>query len=424
MSILKEILLQLFFALAPFVIYNIYYRDKIRNYSRSFIIITSSVCLFLSMTFASSAVDGFIFDIRYVIMFFALVYGGIQTGLILLVEFVIYRLYLGGEGKWIAMVILICTFPLSILLYKMYKHTQRKSLIIFIAGILFSIIPLILLYQYNSNYIIEHLTFHIFVNPVQNSIGIWLLMSLFNKSVSDKEIFIKHAENEKMKAISHVAASLAHEIRNPLTAVKGFLKLIRRNPHDIIKIEQYIDISMDEIQRTEAILTEYLSISKPLTEHRELINFSDQLHIIIDVMTPYANMNNVQLKVYTPVDPIKILANPAEIKQFLVNFIKNAVEACFEAPNGKVCLELIVEDKNATLLIEDNGIGMNEEQINRLGSIYFSNKTSGTGLGLTYSYQVIRAIGGVVTVSSKPNWGTKFTITLPLTETEKINNTV
>ena len=191
MSILKEILMQLFFALAPFVIYNIYYRDKIRNYSRSFIIITSSVCLFLSMTFASSAVDGFIFDIRYVIMFFALVYGGIQTGLILLVEFVIYRLYLGGEGKWIAMVILICTFPLSILLYKMYKNTQRKSLITFIAGIFFSIIPLILTYQYNSNYVIEHLTFHIFVNPVQNSIGIWLLMSLFNKSVSDKEIFIK-----------------------------------------------------------------------------------------------------------------------------------------------------------------------------------------------------------------------------------------
>lgn len=131
-------------------------------------------------------------------------------------------------------------------------------------------------------------------------------------------------------------------------------------------------------------------------------------------MTPYANMNNVHLEVHKPEEPIWILANPDEIKQTLLNFIKNAVEACSEVPNGKVSLRLKVDAKNVFLAIKDNGIGMNEEQINRLGSIYFSTKSSGTGLGLTFSYQVIRTLGGNISVQSEPRAGTLFTIILPL----------
>lgn len=148
MSLLKEIILQIFFALIPFVAFNIYYRDKIRNYSQTFILLTSSLCLFLAMTFASNVVDGVIFDIRYVIMFFGLVYGGVQTGIILLVEFVIYRLYLGGEGMPVAMIILACTFSLSLLFYKLYKANYRRTFVTFLAGIAFSVIPLVLTYSF------------------------------------------------------------------------------------------------------------------------------------------------------------------------------------------------------------------------------------------------------------------------------------
>lgn len=282
--LLKGILLQLFIALMPFILFNVYYRDKTQNYSKRFIVITSTLCLFLSMTFASSVKEGIIFDVRYVIMFFGLVFGGLQTGFILLAEFILYRFYLGGEGTWTAMLILMFTFPLSVLFYKLYQNAHRTSLITLSAGIAFSAIPLINVYYHYPNYVLENLAFHILVIPVQNSIGIWLLMSLFNKSISDKELFIKYAQNEKMKAISHVAASLAHEVRNPLTAVKGLLKLIRELPLSKDKIEQYIDISIDEIQRTETILSEYLSISKPLTERREHTDLSRQLQVIISWM--------------------------------------------------------------------------------------------------------------------------------------------
>ncbi|QRG67191.1 ATP-binding protein [Brevibacillus choshinensis] len=416
MSLIKEVILQFFFVLIPFVMFNIYCRDKMRNFSRSFILFTSSISLFLAMTFASSVIDGVIFDTRYVIMFFGLVYGGIQTGLILLGEFVIYRLYLGGEGSIVAMLIAVFSFVVSLLMYRSYKTTHRKTIFTISAGMVFSIVALTLTYFYFPHYFVENLTYHFLVIPLQNSLGIWILMSLFSKSVSDKEIFIKHAQNEKIETMSHVAASLAHEVRNPLTAVKGFLRLMQENPTDLTKNAQYMNICMDEIQRTEMILSEYLAISKPLTNRYEPVNVAEMLKVMRAVMSPFAILHNVELEVRTPETSVTIMANPDEIKQVLVNFIKNAIEACANVRKGRVFLSLMVEEGKAILVIKDNGVGMDEGQMKRLGSIYFSTKSSGTGLGLTYSYHVIHTFGGTVTVNSKPNVGTKFSITFPYQE--------
>lgn len=416
MSLLKEVILQMFFVLIPFVLFNIYYRDKMRNFSQSFILVTSSISLFLAMTFSSSVVEGVIFDVRYVIMFFGLVYGGVQTGLILLGEFVIYRLYLGGDGSLIALVISVFSFSVSLLMYRTYKTTHRKTFFTILAGVLFSIIALTLTYFYLPHYFVKHLTYHMLVIPLPNILGIWILMSLFSTSVSDKEIFIKHAQNEKIETMSHVAASLAHEVRNPLTAVKGFLRLMQENPHDFTKSAQYMNICMDEIQRTEMILSEYLAISKPLTNRHEQVNVVELLKVMRAVMSPFAILHNVELEVRTPDISVIIMANPDEIKQVLVNFIKNAIEACTNVRKGRVFLSLVVEEGKAILIIKDNGVGMDEGQMKRLGSIYFSTKSSGTGLGLTYSYHVIHTIGGTVTVNSKPNVGTKFSIIFPYQE--------
>jgi two-component system sporulation sensor kinase B len=130
-------------------------------------------------------------------------------------------------------------------------------------------------------------------------------------------------------------------------------------------------------------------------------------------MTPYANMNNVQIQVEKTDQLTMILANPEELKQVLVNFLRNAVEACARVSNGKVFIKLEAQNNQVVLTIRDNGIGMAGDQIKSLGTIYFSTKSSGTGLGLTFSYQVIRSLSGVVSVSSKPQAGTLFTITLP-----------
>ncbi|TDG00149.1 sensor histidine kinase [Paenibacillus piri] len=414
MNNLKDIILQLFFALAPFVAYNIYYRDKLRNYSRSFIILVSSACLLLSMAFSSSVVDGIFFDIRYVIIFFGIVYGGIETALILLFEFVVCRIYVGGEGMWVGIFITALIFLISLIINHVYQTSSRRSLVIFTAGLIFSILPYALTFAFYPHYVIQHLAFHIIVIPVQNSLGVWLLMSLFSKSVADKELYIKHAYNQRRDTMNQVAASLAHEVRNPLTAVKGFLKLIGEKPQDPHKIKEYIGISMEEIQKTESVLREYLFLSQPPAVRREAIDFSEQLRVSAEGMASFAAVHEVELEVRRPDLPVWIVANDEEMKQVLTHFIKNAVEACSGVPYGKAVLTLLMDKTHAVLTIKDNGSGMNEEQISRLGSIYFSTKSNGTGLGLTYSYQVIHAIGGDITVTSKPLVGTRFTIRLPL----------
>ncbi|WP_068787200.1 sensor histidine kinase [Paenibacillus phocaensis] len=416
MTILKDIILQLFFAHMPFVMFSVYYRDQSRNYTQKFIVFTSMLCLFLSMTFGTSVVDGYFYDIRYTIMFFGMIFGGLQTAFALLAEFLLYRLYIGGDGTFSAMMIMLVTFPGSYLLYRIYRKSERKSLLLLLAGVFFSVTPLLIVYLENPESVIRNLSFHLVVIPMQNLVGCWLLITLFRKAVTDKELFISYGQNERVRAISHVAASLVHEVRNPLTAVKGFLTLIRDGAADRGRIERYIEICMSEIARTEYILSEYLAISKPIGDKQEPTDLEELLRITKDVMSPYANMHNVLLEISHPPEPVWILANPDKMKQVLVNFIKNAVEACAEVPHvrGKVTLRLQMAARKVTLTIQDNGVGMTEEQAKRLGSIYFSTKSSGTGLGMTFSYQAILSFGGTVNVQSEPGAGTRFTISLPI----------
>jgi two-component system, sporulation sensor kinase B len=415
MLYIKELLLQLLFALTPFVLYNMYYRDKAVNYSKQFINITCMICLFMSMAFPSSVQDGIIFDIRHVIIFFGMVYGGMATGIILLVEFLTYRLLLGGQGVLSAMISCAINFSLSVLLSIAYHHrSEFRKLIIFIAGLSFSIIPLCVLLATEYEYMILHLTFNILAVPVQNSLGIWLLMSLFNKAVSDKELYLRYLQNDKVETIAHVAASLAHEVRNPLTAVMGFLKLISDDSISKEKTQHYIDICVEEMKRTEFILSEYLSIGKTNNPIYEQIDPVRQINSVIDIMAPYANMNNVTLEAHNEEQELYISANPNEIKQLLINFVKNAIEACALASEGKVNIRIDRESLYAKITIQDNGVGMSMEQLEKLGTIYFSTKNKGTGIGLTFSYQLIRSMNGTVSVQSKPGEGTEFIIRLPL----------
>lgn len=418
LPVIKDVLLQLLFALMPFVAYNIYYRKLTVNYSRNFIILICSLCMLLSMTFASSVQSGLIFDVRYVIMFFGILFGGFMTGAILLIEFLIYRLHIGGSGMIDAIIILIITFPLSVLLATLYHKSKHKFWIVFIAGISFSLIPLLVLYITKPDYILSHFIFNVLVMPVHNSLGIWLLVTLFNKSVSDKELYLQYIQNEKAEAVNHVAASLAHEVRNPLTTVLGFLQLIKSGTFPQEKTDRFLEISMEEIRRTEQILSEYLSISKPLVPFQQKLELTAQIRSVVELMTSYANMSNITLSADYPELPVYISGSPAELKQLLVNFIKNAIEASRDVDKGCVNIRIYEEAEQVAIEIQDNGIGMNPEQLSRLGSIYYSTKMSGTGLGLTFSYQAIRAMDGSVSVRSSPRSGTVFLINLPLAATD------
>lgn len=420
MAGLKEMILQLFFALLPFLCYNVYYRDKPRNYSASFITFTTGISLFLSMTFNREAMNGFFYDARYILMFFGLLFGGLQTGFVLLAEFFIYRLYQGGEGVRTAMWTIMVSFPISVLLSQLYRKVEQRQLFFFFSAGLISVIPTLLLYLTSPQALWSNPLFHLLYVPILNFAGVSMLFSLFQRAVNDKNLSIVYAQKEKLETIGQVAASLVHEVRNPLTAVKGFLTLIRKSSDNQEKVHRYIDICVSEMERAEYILSEYLSITKPSANRREQVHLNSILQITTDVMLPYATMNNVELELRNDGAPLKVIGNPEKIKQVLMNLIKNAIEACYDTKNALVTISLEAKDDDALLSVRDNGIGMSKEQAERLGSVFYSTKTTGTGLGLAFSYQAVQELGGSIKVLSELRKGTEFVIRLPLIRPEEL----
>ena len=415
MVMVKEMLLQHFISLMPFVIYNIHYRDKMQTYDRNFIRVTCAACLLLSMLFAVEVLPGLYYDGRYVLLFFGLLFGGFATGLLLLAEFALYHLYIGGEETAFAVLAMAAAFPLSVLLRRNYRRLRRKLLIIASSGFLISMIPMLVTYaKLAEAYRVDTAdAMQVLSLPLQNAVSIWVLLALFQRAVSDKELFLAYAQREKAETVSHVAASIAHEVRNPLTAVQGFLKLIREHPGDRERVAGYIDICLDELRRTEHTLSEYLAISRPRMEKREAMDLAVQVEGVVEIMRPYANMNNVELLLDKTPRKIVILANPYQLKQILINFLKHAIEACSTVAYGRVSLRLDMAAGKARLTIRDNGVRMNREGMGRMGAVYFSAKARGTGLGLTFSYQAVRELGGSVTVRSSQRSGTQFEIRLP-----------
>ncbi|WJH35004.1 hypothetical protein N6H14_02410 [Paenibacillus sp. CC-CFT747] len=222
MATLKELLLQLFIMLIPYVAFNTFYLSSNQADLRRFVTVISVLCLFLSMSMHSTIDDGIYLDGRYVLMYFGLVFGGIPTGFILLLEFLVFRFSLGGSGLLSALISTALTFPLSIYSSHLYHKIKNKAIITVTTGILCCFIPTCVLISIYPTVVKENFLIKIVFVAVQNGVGIWLLTSLFAKSISDREMSFRYAQTEKIEAVSQVAASLVHEVRNPLTAVKGF----------------------------------------------------------------------------------------------------------------------------------------------------------------------------------------------------------
>lgn len=215
---------------------------------------------------------------------------------------------------------------------------------------------------------------------------------------------------EKMNVVSQLAASVAHEIRNPMTSVRGFMQLMQKE--DLTKEQQmYISISIEELDRAQEIINQYLALAKPQTDQYETIDLTSTIQQSIDVMHSYAILNSIHIAQHVE-SSLKIEGLKLEIQQVLINIIKNAIEAikskgeirifAYKDINNFVCIE-----------IKDNGVGMSKEQLKKLGSPYYSTKEKGTGLGLTVCHQIVKQMGGKITIHSELKKGTTFTIKLP-----------
>ncbi|AEN88055.1 sensor histidine kinase [Priestia megaterium] len=216
---------------------------------------------------------------------------------------------------------------------------------------------------------------------------------------------------EKMNAIGQLAASVAHEIRNPMTVVKGFLQLFQDNTKLSNTELSYIHLMINEMDRAEAIIHDYLSLAKPDVHQHRFINCLECVTSLVDLLSSYALLTNNILIELDAKEEMYVRGSRNELNQVLLNIMKNGIEAM--RTGGTLRVGLYKREGYVHIQIEDTGIGMTSEQVNRLGTAFYSLKEKGTGIGLMVSYQLVEQMNGRIEVESIPGKGSTFTLIFP-----------
>ena len=217
---------------------------------------------------------------------------------------------------------------------------------------------------------------------------------------------------EKMNAIGQLAASVAHEIRNPMTVVRGFLQIFQSKEHFSKEEIMYVKLMIDELNRAEMIINDYLSLAKPDLDKIEKVNAGELAHNVMDLMNTFALMKqNITLNAEMDSE-LLLKGNTNELKQVLINIVKNGIEAM--RTGGTLNLKIYKQEEYGVFEVTDTGIGMSPEELARLGTAFYSLKEKGTGMGLMVCYQIVDKMKGQIDVISEKEKGTTFRVLIPL----------
>lgn len=225
------------------------------------------------------------------------------------------------------------------------------------------------------------------------------------KMKQTEELLIK---SEKLSIVGELAAGFAHEIRNPLTTLKGFLQLMNQSE----KENTYTGIMLKEIDRLEMITSEFMLVAKPQATNFKTIPIKTVIENVNQFLTPQALLKNVQLSINSVTEEPLIFGDDHQLKQVFINLYKNAMEAM--PAGGKIISELSIDEGYISISIIDEGCGIPSELIHRLGEPFYTLKEKGTGLGLMVSNKIIENHKGKLEISSTENVGTTVTVKLPI----------
>jgi signal transduction histidine kinase len=213
----------------------------------------------------------------------------------------------------------------------------------------------------------------------------------------------------QLRRLQGVGAKVAHELKNPLASIKGLCQLVSRAPESE-RTQERLAVVASEIERMQTILDEYLSFSRPLEDIKpEKVDLTAIARDVSDVLAGRADAAGVTLAIDGGPTPVQ--GDPRRLKEALINLVANAIEA---TPNGgKVALRLRTGNGEVTLDVKDSGRGIAPEDLERLGTSFFTTRANGTGLGVVLAQGVITQHGGTLTYASTVGQGTTATIRLP-----------
>ncbi len=249
------------------------------------------------------------------------------------------------------------------------------------------------------------------LSTVASGASVALENSRLSRELRRSEVVLQRAN--RLSSLGMLAAGIAHEIRNPLVAVKTFLDLLPQRMHDVEFLGEFRELSQSELKRVNDLISDLLALGKSTTAQRRAIELAGTLEPVVRLMESTARKRHIRIEADLDGSLPAVWADPDQLKQIVLNLLLNAIDA---GPSGSV-VTLIARAPDAamaTIDIHDQGPGIPAEQLESIFEPFFTTKETGTGLGLSLVHQMVVEHGGEISVRSEPGRGTTFHVTLPL----------
>ncbi|KAB2457148.1 sporulation sensor histidine kinase KinB [Bacillus sp. CH126_4D] len=418
MELIRDLMIQIAIIILPLFLYEAIrlnrYQEMPPKPNRYFIMFLSSITLILSMTYSICFGDVCGYNFHPIPIVSGFLYGGI-VGLIPAVIFVAYEWALKGINLFpVIEVIFLLIVPLFLSKKWSLFSRDKKLILAFMISSLYVLVTLVIgminvLLETGFTPYVSHLySGYIFASLIMVMtmvFQVYLTEYLNENAILRTEM----QKSEKLNIVSELAASVAHEVRNPLTVVRGFIQLLEST--EDVKNKDYMRLVLAELDRAEQIISDYLNLARPQIEKKEHICLSAQLIEMTTLMSSFAAMQGVYLQVEIS-ESLYTIGDKTKLKQAIMNVVKNGIEA-IQGNKGYLKVTAMQKDETIVIRVKDSGVGMTKEQLARLGQPYYSLKEKGTGLGLMVTFSILQAHNGTLEYKSESGKGTEAIIILP-----------
>lgn len=418
MELIRDLMIQIAIIILPLFLYEAIrlnrYQEMPPKPNRYFIMFLSSITLVLSMTYSICFGDVCGYNFHPIPIVSGFLYGGI-VGLVPAAIFVAYEWVLKGINLLpVIEVIFLSIVPLFLSKKWSLFSRDKKLILAFMISSLYVLVSLVIgminvLLETGFTPYVSHLySGYIFTSLIMVMtmvFQVYLTEYLNENAILRTEM----QKSEKLNIVSELAASVAHEVRNPLTVVRGFIQLLEST--EDVKNKDYMRLVLAELDRAEQIISDYLNLARPQIEKKEHICLSAQLIEMTTLMSSFAAMQGVYLQVEIS-ESLYTIGDKTKLKQAIMNVVKNGIEA-IQGNKGYLKVTAMQKDETIVIRVKDSGVGMTKEQLARLGQPYYSLKEKGTGLGLMVTFSILQAHNGTLEYKSESGKGTEAIIILP-----------
>ncbi|MGM9923274.1 MAG: ATP-binding protein [Bacillus sp. (in: firmicutes)] len=416
----EQVLLLIFIIISPIIFFNIYCNDEEyfpSHWKRHYIFFVLMCCSsFLLLHFSSFQVWNHSISFYSLVVLYTILYGSRKQGCLLLLVVLIYNALLFDFHFPLLFLLAPLAFLIPLLCQSNWKRYSKRvklrcsffySLSVFLG---FCLIMLVDIWLKEENFEAYPEAAGLFLFIGISYVCVFYIMVFLTEFLIENRLLKQRAqESEKMLVVSELAASVAHEVRNPLTVIKGFVELVEQETQE--KNKTYLKIVLSEINRAEAIITDYLQLAKKTNKTKGIFSVSEMAETVYSVMSTYTHTKGTELFLKKEED-LYIYGDISQVKQVCYNLIKNSVEAIPHS-NGKIEMSCYAEKNNVIIVIKDNGTGMEQHELMRVGEPFYTNKENGTGLGIMVTKGIVQEHNGTICFESKKGAGTKVILKFP-----------